>query len=151
MFSVADRAELPGSLCTKSLTSQAGGNGFDVVMRRTITLFCITECFQDSSITDQKELLSPAYLMMTQTLGIPAAAGNPQYATHGFDGELSPMLFNKDILHFRRFAKYVAAFWRMASSSSRSANWRLRRAISTDISCSSSEEQRALLILLRHA
>ena len=33
MFSVADRAELTGSLCTKSLTSQAGGNGFDVVLR----------------------------------------------------------------------------------------------------------------------
>ncbi len=25
------------------------------------------------------------------------------------------MFFNKDILHFRRFAKYVAAFWRIAS------------------------------------
>ena len=31
------------------------------------------------------------------------------------------------MLHFRRFAQYVAAFWRIASSSSRSASWRLRR------------------------
>ncbi len=39
-----------------------------------------------------------------------------------------------------RFAKYVAAFWRIASSSSRSASWRLRRAISVDISSSRSED-----------
>lgn len=26
------------------------------------------------------------------------------------------MFFDKDILHFRRFAKYVTAFWRMAVS-----------------------------------
>jgi len=56
--------------------------------------------------------------MMTQALGIPAATGNPQYPTYGYDAELSPMLFDKDILHFRRFAKYVAAFWRIANSSS---------------------------------
>ena len=93
------------------------------------------------SITDEPELLT------TQTPRIPAAAGDPQYPAHGFDSELSPMIFDEDILHFRRFAKYVAAFWRMASSSACSASWRLRRAISTDISCSRSEELRALLIL----
>ena len=33
------------------------------------------------------------------------------------------MIFEKDILHFRRFSKYVAAFWRMASSSVCSVGW----------------------------
>ncbi|HBA7544041.1 TPA: hypothetical protein J1Y36_002891 [Escherichia coli] len=40
---------------------------------------------------------------------IPAAADHPEYAAHCFDAELSLMFFNKDILHSRRFAKYVAA------------------------------------------
>lgn len=82
MFSLADPAELTGSLCTKSLTSQAGGNGFDVVLRqfvsetrRTITLFCLSECLTDSSITEEPELLTWCYLLMTQTPRIPAAAG----------------------------------------------------------------------------
>ncbi|OKT76244.1 IS30 family transposase [Escherichia coli] len=38
---------------------------------------------------------------------MPAAAGHPEHAAHCFDAELSLMFFNKDILHFRRFAKYV--------------------------------------------
>lgn len=42
------------------------------------------------------------------TPGAPTA-GHAQHPTHGFD-ELSLMLFDKDILHVRRFAKYVAAF-----------------------------------------
>lgn len=67
--------------------------------------------------------------------------GNLKYTAHGFDNELSLIFFDEDILHFRRFAKYVAAFWRMASSSSRSASWRFRQAISADISCSRSEEE----------
>ncbi len=68
-------------------------------------------------------------LKLAERIGVTAAAR-----------ELSLMFFNKDILHFRRFAKYVAAFWRIASSSSRSASWRLRRAISVDISSSRSED-----------
>ena len=75
----------------------------------------------DSSITDESELLTCCYLLTTQTPRIPATAGDPQYPAHGFDAELSPMIFDEDILHFRRFAKYVAAFWRMASSSACSA------------------------------
>ncbi|SFT58832.1 hypothetical protein SAMN05192562_1011004 [Kosakonia arachidis] len=89
--------------------------------------------------------------MVTLEPGIPAASGNPKHTTHGFDDELSLMLFDEDKLHFRRFVKYVAAFWRMASSSSRSASCRLRRAISTDISCSRSEEEWAFFSLLRQA
>jgi hypothetical protein len=81
---------------------------------------------------------------------IPAASG-PKSTTRGFDAEFSLMLFNKDILHFRRFAKYIEAFGRTISSSAYSASLRLRRAISTGISCSRSEELRAVLILLRHA
>lgn len=55
------------------------------------------------------ELLSPVYLIATGTPGILAAVSNPQHPAHGFDAELSLMLFDKEILHFRRFAKYVAA------------------------------------------
>ncbi|MDM8957638.1 hypothetical protein QU872_25940, partial [Escherichia coli] len=39
-------------------------------------------------------------LKLAERIGVTAAAR-----------ELSLMFFNKDILHFRRFAKYVAAFW----------------------------------------
>ncbi len=53
---------------------------------------------------------------------VPTTTGNLKYTAHGFDTEFSLMFFDEDILHFRRFAKYVAAFWRMASSSSRSAS-----------------------------
>jgi hypothetical protein len=38
------------------------------------------------------------------------------------------MLINKDVLHFRLLAKYVAAFFTIANSSACSANWRFRRA-----------------------
>ena len=61
-------------------------------------------------------------LMTTLMPDVPATTGNLKYTAHGFDTELSLMFFDEDILHFRRFAKYVAAFWRMASSSSRSAS-----------------------------
>ena len=125
------QTELPCGFCPKALTTQAGGDGFDVVFRQficqtrcTIPLFCVTECLPDSGITDQTELLASVWLMMAQPPGVPATAGHAQHHAHGFDAELCPMIFDKDILHFRRFAKYVAAFWRMASSSSRSANWR---------------------------
>jgi hypothetical protein len=53
---------------------------------------------------------------------VPAATGNLKYTAYGFDTELSLMFFDEDILHFRRFAKDVAAFWRMVSSSSHSAS-----------------------------
>jgi hypothetical protein len=36
--------------------------------------------------------------MMTQTLGIPVAAGYMEHPTHGFNAELSLMFFDKDIL-----------------------------------------------------
>ncbi|HAJ7145476.1 TPA: hypothetical protein HNO27_24465 [Escherichia coli] len=37
-------------------------------------------------------------------------AGHPEHSAHCLDAELSLMFFNKDRLHFRRFAKYVTAF-----------------------------------------
>ncbi|MNP43194.1 hypothetical protein D3C76_1369970 [compost metagenome] len=148
MLTVTDRAELTGRFRPQSLTAQAGSDGFDIVFRqffgetrRTITLLCLSECPTDSSITDEPELLAWTGLMVTLAPAIPAATGNPKHTAHGFDAELSPMFFDKDILHFRRFAKYVAAFWRIANSSSRSASCRLRRAFSTDISCSRSEDE----------
>jgi hypothetical protein len=78
-----------------------------------------------------------------------AAKGNLKYTAHGFDAELSLMFFNKDILHFKRFAKYVAAFWRIASSSACSASWRLRRAFSAASSFSRSEDESCCCCLLR--
>ena len=48
------------------------------------------------------------------------------------------MFIHKHILHFRLLAKYVAAFFTMASSSARSANCRFRRAISAAWLCSKS-------------
>ncbi|KQI75817.1 hypothetical protein AM258_12585 [Escherichia coli] len=76
----------------------------------------------DSGIAGEPKLLAKAHLVTTPEPDIPAAAGNPKYTTHRFDAELCPMIFDEDILHFRRFAKYVAAFWRMASSSACSAD-----------------------------
>ena len=78
MFTVDDRAELPGSFRPQPLTTQVGGNGFDVVLRqfvsetrRTITLFYLSEYITDSSITDEPELLARAWLMVAQTPDIP--------------------------------------------------------------------------------
>lgn len=47
--------------------------------------------------------------MAAKTPGITTALGNPKHTTHGLDAEISLMNFDEDILHFRRFAKYVAA------------------------------------------
>ena len=132
MFAVTDRTEPARGFRPQSLPTQAGRHGFYVIHPslstklirqawRTIALFCVTECLPDDVITYKAELLTPVYLMTTLMPDVPAATGNLKYTTHGFDTELSLMFFNKDILHFRRFAKYVAAFWRMARSSSRSA------------------------------
>ena len=71
---------------------------------------------------NEPELVVWAGLMATFEPRIQTASGNPEHATHGFDAELSLMLFDEDILHLRRFAKSVAAFWRMASSSACSAS-----------------------------
>lgn len=133
MFTVTDRAEPARDFRPQSLPAQAGCHGFYVIHPslstklvrqawRTIALFCVTECLSDDVITDKAELLTPVYLMTTLMPDVPAATGNLKYTAHGFDTELSLMFFDEDILHFRRFAKYVAAFWRMASSSSRSAS-----------------------------
>ena len=145
MCTVTDRAELPEGFCPQPLTAQACRHVFYVrvvalstqFIRQawgTITLFCLSECLRTATSQMSRELLARAYLMATQEPDILVASGNPKYTAHGFDAELSPIFFDKDIHHFRRFAKYVAVFWRMASSSSRSASCRLRRAISTDIS-----------------
>lgn len=124
MLRVTDRAELPTGFRPKSVTAQAGSDGFNIVCRpffgetrRTITLLCLSECLTDSSIIDELELLAWAGLMAMFDPRIPAASGHPEDATHGFDAELSLMHFDEDILHFRRFAEYVAGFWRMACTS----------------------------------
>ncbi len=133
MFAVTDRTEPARGFRPQPLPTQAGRHGFHVELVtlstklirqawRTIALFCVTECFPDDVITDKAEPLTLVYLMTTLMPDVPAATGNLKYTAHGFDIELSLMFFDEDILHFRRFAKYVAAFWRMASSSSRSAS-----------------------------
>ncbi len=88
-----------------------------------MALFCVTECTSDDVITDKAERLTPVYLMAPLMPEVSATTGHPKDATQGFDAELSLMFFGKDRLYFRRFAKYVAAFWRMVSFSSRSASW----------------------------
>ncbi|SVY84334.1 Uncharacterised protein [Klebsiella pneumoniae] len=133
MFAVTDRTEPARGFRPQSLPTQAGRHGFYVIHPslstklirqawRTIALFCVTECFPDDVITNKAELLTPVYLMTTLMPDVPTTTGNLKYTAHGFDTEFSLMFFDEDILHFRRFAKYVAAFWRMASSSSRSAS-----------------------------
>ena len=72
-------------------------------------LFCIRECLTDSSILDELKLLAQASLMAAKTLCIPTAAGNTEHTAHGFDAERYLVVFDEDMLHFRRFAKYVAA------------------------------------------
>ncbi|MCX8958434.1 hypothetical protein EHW66_11035 [Erwinia psidii] len=59
-----------------------------------------------------------------------SGCGQPEVQDTWFNIERCPVFFDKDRLHFRRFAKYVAALWKMASSSSRSASWRLSRTFS---------------------
>ncbi len=113
--------------------------------------FCLKECLMDSGIAGEPKLLAQAHLVTTPEPDIPAAAGNPKYTTHRFDAELCPMIFDGDILHFRRFAKYVAAFWRMASSSACSASCRLRRTFSAASSLSRSDELICCCCLLRQA
>lgn len=126
---------------------QTDCDGFDIVFgqffgktRRTIELFFFSECAANSIITNEPKLLTRAYLTAAAKLGMPAAASAPQDLVHGFDAEISPMIFDEDILHFRRFAKYVAVFWWMICSSSRSANCRLRRVFSAASSFSRAEE-----------
>lgn len=99
------------------LTAQFGGDGFEIVFRQffgetrhTKTLLCPSECLTDSNITDEPELVVWAGLMATFEPRIQTASGNQEHATHGFDAELSLMLFDEGILHLRRFAKSVAAF-----------------------------------------
>lgn len=65
MLRVTDRAELPASFRPKSVTAQAGNDGFNIVSRpffsetrRTLTLLCLSECLTDSSIIDELELLA---------------------------------------------------------------------------------------------
>lgn len=133
MHTVTDRAEPARGFRPPPLLAQAGHHGFYVIHQsqrtkiirqawRAIALICVTECLPDDVITDKAELLTPVYLITTLMPDVPAATGNLKYTAHGFNNELSLMLFDEDILLFKRFAKYVAAFWRMASSSSRSAS-----------------------------
>jgi hypothetical protein len=87
--------------------------------------------------------------MGAKTPGITTTAGNLKHTTHRFDAELRLMLFDEDIIHFRRLAKYVAAFWRMVNSSSRSDSWRLSRAFSVASSLSRPDDVSCCCYLLR--
>jgi hypothetical protein len=112
VFTVADRVELSGRLCSKPLKSQAGGNGFDVVRWKLISKTGPLFCIRESLTTDESELLAQTWLMAAHTPGILAITGNQKHTTQGFDAKLSLMIFDEDILHLRRFARYVAAFWK---------------------------------------
>src|SRR5690606_10193006 len=77
-------------------------------------------------------------LLLPLTPAIEATTGHLKYSPHGRDSKIACILVHKHILHFRLLAKYVAAFFTMASSSACSASWRLRRAISPASCCSTS-------------
>lgn len=130
MFAVTGRTEPARSFRPPSLPTLAGRHGFHVELVtlstklirqacRSIALFCVTECLPDDVITDKADLLTPVYLMTMLIPDVQAVTGNLKYTAHGFDIGLSLMFFDGGILHFRRFAKYVAAFWRIACFSSR--------------------------------
>ncbi|NIF23999.1 hypothetical protein F3J40_20710 [Pantoea sp. Acro-835] len=53
---------------------------------------------------------------MNRSATFEAACHHAQCIAHGLNVEVSLMLIDKDILYFRRFAKYVAAIWGMADS-----------------------------------
>ena len=126
MCLIADWTEFPGGSGPQSLPLQAGRHRLNVVpepmfaelisnARCTVALLCLMKSLADHPVTLLAKLLTWARLYTTGTPGIPAAAGHAQYPAHGFDTELCPMFFDEDMLHFRRFAKYVAAFWRIAA------------------------------------
>jgi|GEM_PF-3838443 len=132
MLTVTDRTELARGFHPQSLPAQGRRHSFYVIQQSLSTklppqawcataLFCVTECLPDDVITDKAETLTRVYLMTRLMPDVPAATRNLKYMAQGFDTELSLIFFDENILHFRRFAKYVATFWRMASSSSRSA------------------------------
>lgn len=56
-------------------------------------------------------------------------AGNLQHTIHGFNAEFSPIFFDKEILHFRKFAIMSRPFWRMVISSACSSSCHLRRLV----------------------
>jgi len=97
------------------------------------------------------ELMARPALMATFKPDIPAASDHAKDATHRLNAELSLMFFDEDILHFRRFAKYVAAFWRIAYSSSHFASWRLRLVFSAANTLSHADEVICCCCLLRQA
>lgn len=78
---------------------------------RTVALFRLTEGVTDHTVVMVPELLADSDGHTSVAPGVPAATGNAQYPAHGFNAKLSLEFYDKDILHFRRFAKYVAAFW----------------------------------------
>ncbi len=88
---------------------------------RTIAPFCVTECLPDDVITDKTELLTPVYLMTTLMPDVPATTGNLKGHLTGFDTELS-LMFSIEDISFQALREVCRAFWRMASSSSRSAS-----------------------------
>jgi hypothetical protein len=112
MCTVTHRTKLPASFRPQPLTTQAGGNGFDIVLRQfvsktgsAIPLFCLSECLTDNGIADESGLLAQTYLVASEAADIPATAGNPKHTTHRFNAEFCLMIFDEDILHFKRFAK----------------------------------------------
>lgn len=79
-----------------------------------VALFCLQESITNGTVETAPELLANTHHGALLLPCIPAVAGEPQHTTHGFNAEFDLVFIDKDILHFRRFAKYVAAFWRMA-------------------------------------
>lgn len=86
-------------------TAQAGSNGFDIKgssMRCPIALFSWTEGIMNGAVTVLPEPLAVIYYVAPVFLGIPDDTGSPEHPIHGFDAELSLVIFDKGMLHFSR-------------------------------------------------
>lgn len=94
-------------------TAQAGSNGFDIKgssmhaqficqLWCPIALFSWTEGIMNGAVTVLPEPLSVIYYVAPFFLGIPDDTGSPDHPIHGFDAELSLVIFDKDMLYFSR-------------------------------------------------
>jgi len=79
---------------------------------QAIALFSLAEGDTDCVVAP----LTRIYHCVPASLGVPDTLSHMQHPAHSFDAELNLMLLDKDILHFRRIAVYVAIFGRIVSN-----------------------------------
>jgi hypothetical protein len=84
---------------------------------RSGALFAGSKCIRNLAVEKFTPLLSLSGLVAAVTPTVIATARGTKNAAHALDFELLGMAFNKGVLHFMLFAKYAAAFFKMANSS----------------------------------